>query len=147
MLCLIANPRRCKGKTIASIRTNSSTRAVSEVRKRGQLFYNYPYDKLAPCADASPKATRGARQPKFRIQRIDFLNAGHRLLIVSRGSEALRLWLLSGENGSQPRHSPGHLPGLPFCEVRHAKRLATADLRALWRMPRRPQAFQKFVSA
>ena len=25
-------------------------------------------------------------------------------------------------HGSHPRHSPGHMPGLPICEVRHAKR-------------------------
>ena len=84
-----------------------------------------------------PKAVSGLPWPFARrgsclglkFAALDFLSAKHSLLFVSRCSEVLQHTAAFWRDGPQPRHSPGHLPGLSICEVRRAERLFGGALR------------------
>jgi hypothetical protein len=66
-----------------------------------------------------------------RSRHIDFLNANYHIFFMSRCGEALRYIAVFRRDGSQSRHSPGHLPGLTMCEVWRPG----APVRGLFRLP------------
>jgi hypothetical protein len=72
-----------------------------------------------------PFARRGSC-PGLKFVALDFIGAKHSLSSVSRGSEVLRHIATFWRDGSQPRHSPGRLPGLSICWARGAERLRSS---------------------
>jgi hypothetical protein len=60
---------------------------------------------------------------------IDFLSTEHNVSFMSRRGEGLRHKSAFWRDGSQPRHSPGHLPGLSICAARRREAAAPALIR------------------
>ncbi len=53
----------------------------------------------------------------LKFDAIDLLAPKHHVLLMSRCGEALRHIATFSRDGSQPRYSPGHLPGLSISDV------------------------------
>ena len=53
----------------------------------------------------------------LRFDAIDFLSTEHNVSFMSRRGEGLRHEAALWRDGSQPQHSPGHLPGLSISDV------------------------------